>query len=91
MKRIKVSLLPQEAKDILLKIKSGSTFSHPKDGSIYKNRDYLLPNREVAYYREYTVPTPGINNRGMRRLVVGNNIEIYYTEDHYQTFVEVVE
>jgi guanyl-specific ribonuclease Sa len=91
MLNIKIDLLPQEVRDVWVKIKSGFVFSHPKDGSIYRNRERLLPEREFGYYREYAVPTPTINNRGARRLVVGNNVELYYTEDHYQTFVKVIE
>ena len=91
MPQFPIDLLPQEARDTLFKIQSGFVFSHPKDGSIHKNREHLLPDREVGYYREYAVPTPNINNRGTRRLVVGNNGEIYYTDDHYQTFMEVIE
>lgn len=85
-----MDLLPEEARETLSKIQSGFVFSHPKDGSIHKNREHLLPDREIGHYREYAVPTPNINNRGTRRLVIGNNGEIYYTEDHYETFWEVI-
>ena len=68
----RVSLLPQEAQDLLLKIRSNFAFTHPKDGSIYQNREHLLPDKDVGYYREYTVPTPNINTRGSRRLIIGN-------------------
>ena len=91
MHKIQINLLPQEARETLAKIKLGFMFSHPKDGSIYKNRENLVPDRGTGYYREYTVPTPDVNNRGLRRLVVGKNAEVYYTEDHYQSFLEVIE
>ena len=91
MKQAKIKDLPQEASKILLKIQSDFRFSHPKDGSIHENREYLLPDRERGYYREYAVPTPNVSSRGMRRLVIGNNGEIYYTDDHYRTFIEVIE
>jgi ribonuclease T1 len=90
MMQTKIKNLPQEARDTLRKIQSGFVFSHPKDGSIHKNIEHLLPDREIGYYREYAVPTPNINHRGTRRLVVGNNGEVYYTEDHYETFWEVI-
>lgn len=58
-------------------------------GSVFGNREGLLPQRPPGYYREYTVPTPGSDDRGARRLVVGQDDELYYTGDHYQSFVLV--
>ena len=65
-------------------------FPYPQDGSVFQNREGLLPDAEPGYYREYTVPTPGSDDRGARRLVVGRDGGIYYTDDHYQSFREVV-
>ncbi|HBK25143.1 MAG TPA: guanine-specific ribonuclease N1 and T1, partial [Planktothrix sp. UBA10369] len=39
---------------------------------------------------EYTIPTPGVSHRGARRFVVGSQGEIYYTSDHYQSFLRVL-
>ncbi len=83
--------LPVEAKNVLLQIDSDVAFAHKKDGSIYRNRDGKLPERSLDYYREYTVPTPEITTRGSRRLVIGNEGEIYYTDDHYLTFQKIIE
>ena len=47
--------------------------------------------RERGYYREYTVPTPGVSHRGARRIVVGRQGELYYTSDHYRSFRRIVE
>lgn len=91
MVKSQIYSLPVEVRNTLLKIRSGFTFSHKKDGSIYKNIEYLLPERSLDYYREYTVPTPDIKDRGCRRLVIGNKDEIYYTDDHYRTFQQVIE
>ncbi|MDQ3695040.1 MAG: ribonuclease, partial [Chloroflexota bacterium] len=42
-------------------------------------------------YREYTVITPGLDHRGARRIVAGDDgAVLYYTADHYQSFVEVI-
>ncbi len=65
-------------------------FPYPQDGAVFQNREGLLPAEEPGYYREYTVPTPGSEDRGARRLVVGRDGGIYYTEDHYESFREVV-
>lgn len=55
------------------------------------NREGLLPQRERGYWREYTVPTPGESDRGARRIVAGRGGELYYTADHYRSFVRVKE
>lgn len=86
-----LSSLPPEAKKTLNLIDQGGPFPYPqKDGSIFSNRQRLLPNKPRGYYREYTIPTPGANNRGARRFVVGNQGEIYYTDNHYQSFFRVL-
>ena len=51
----------------------------------------LLPIKPRGYYREYTVPTPGLRHRGARRIVSGNIAEHYYTNDHYRTFRRIRE
>lgn len=87
----KFEQLPVEAKNVLLRINSGDAFAHKKDGSIYRNREGELPEQSPDYYREYTVPTPEMTTRGSRRLVIGNEGEIYYTDDHYLTFQKIIE
>ena len=56
---------------------------------MFGNREGLLPDQRSGYYREYTVPTPGSQDRGARRLVIGAAGEIYYTDDHYASFRRV--
>lgn len=60
-----------------------------RDGSVFQNREGLLPERPRGYYREYTVITPGSDDRGARRLVIGGLGETYYTRDHYASFVQL--
>ena len=69
---------------------ASNLFPYPQDGSVFQNREGLLPAEEPGYYQEYTVPTPGSDDRGARRLVVGAEGGIYYTDDHYESFREVV-
>ena len=59
------------------------------DGSVFRNSDQLLPKQPYGYYAEYVVPTPGISEPGTQRIVVGKGGEIYYTPNHYQTFIPV--
>jgi len=76
-----------ELNPTLKRIKKGIKYPHKNDGSVFKNREGLLPKREVGYYREYVHPTPGINGPGLQRIVTVRNGEIYYTPNHYESFI----
>jgi guanyl-specific ribonuclease Sa len=82
------AFLPREAHDTLALIASGGPFPHRQDGSVFQNREQQLPRRPRGYYREYTVRTPGENDRGARRIVTGGDppAEYWYTGDHYRSF-----
>lgn len=84
-----LSSLPEEAAETWRLIEAGGPFPERQDGTVFVNREGLLPARERGYYREYTVPTDGLSHRGSRRLVTGESDELYYTGDHYQSFVIV--
>ncbi|TXS28738.1 guanine-specific ribonuclease N1 and T1, partial [Streptomyces sp. ms191] len=87
---VPVGELPAEARATLRLIERGGPFPYGKDGATFANFERILPRRERGYYREYTVRTPGERDRGARRLVTGRGGETYYTDDHYETFREVV-
>ncbi len=73
-------------------IQQGGPFPYPhKDGSTFYNREGRLPTQPQSYYREYTVPTPGVSHRGARRIVTGGNPPtVYYlTVDHYDSFIKL--
>ena len=80
--------LPPEAVETLRLIERDGPFPHRQDGTVFQNRERLLPDRPRGYYREYTVRTPGARDRGARRIVTGGDPpEVwYYTEDHYRSF-----
>ncbi|MFO7191021.1 MULTISPECIES: ribonuclease domain-containing protein [Thermocrispum] len=84
-----LSELPAEARQTWRLIQRGGPFPERQDGTVFGNREGLLPAREHGYYREYTVPTPNSPDRGARRLVTGEGDELYYTPDHYRSFVVV--
>jgi ribonuclease T1 len=86
---IAASELPAEARQTLERIDRGGPFPYARDGSVFFNREGLLPPARRGYYREFTVPTPGSADRGPRRIVQGGGGELYYTEDHYRTFKRV--
>ena len=79
--------LRHELRPTLDRINRGERFPHRNDGSIFGNREGRLPQRPYGYYREYVHPTPGVEGPGAQRLVIGQEGEIYYTPDHYRTFI----
>jgi ribonuclease T1 len=87
--------LPREAREVLDQIRHGGPFLYPhKDGSVFSNRERVLPQRPRGFYCEYTVPTPGARDRGARRIITGadvqarsaHDLEFWYTDDHYRSF-----
>jgi ribonuclease T1 len=88
---IDAAALPPEAHATIALIRQGGPFPYKKDGSVFGNREALLPRRERGYYREYTVRTPGSRDRGARRIVAGHALEFYYTDDHYRSFRRILE
>lgn len=85
----KLSQLPAQATQVWQLIRRGGPFPYRQDGGVFGNREARLPSRQPGFYREYTVPTPGQHDRGPRRLITGGAEELYYTGDHYVTFVAV--
>lgn len=88
---ILVTQLPPQAQATLALIKRGGPFPYARDGIVFHNREGRLPARPRGYYREYTVPTPGLNHRGARRIVAGREGDYWYTEDHYRSFKRIRE
>jgi ribonuclease T1 len=87
---VQVSALPPEAARTLELIDRGGPFPEPEhDGGTFENREALLPEQPMGYYKEYTVPTPGSGGRGARRIVAGEGGELYYTGDHYSSFSRI--
>lgn len=87
--------LPPEARQTEQLIRSGGPFPYAKDGTVFGNRERLLPREARGYYREYTVRTPGSRDRGARRIVCGGQVPTrpdacYYTADHYASFRRIV-
>lgn len=86
--------LPPEGRQTYALILRGGPFSYDKDGSVFGNRERLLPVRARGYYREYTVKTPGARNRGARRIACGGPPRspdaCYYSDDHYASFRRIV-
>ncbi|MEU1012633.1 ribonuclease domain-containing protein [Streptomyces sp. NPDC005890] len=90
MATVQESRLPAEARRTLALIDQGGPFPYAKDGTVFGNFEGRLPEHRRGYYHEYTVPTPGSRDRGARRLVTGQGREVYYTDDHYESFRAVL-
>ena len=93
---VSLSQLPAEAQRTERLIRAGGPFPYEKDGSVFGNRERLLPRQARGYYREYTVKTPGVRHRGARRIVCGGEAvtkpeACYYTDDHYASFRRIVQ
>ncbi|MDO4794676.1 MAG: ribonuclease domain-containing protein [Brachymonas sp.] len=75
-------------------IHQGGPFPYEKDGSVFANRERLLPARKRGFYREYTVAPPRARSRGARRIVCGGpprKPEVcYHTADHYASFQQII-
>jgi len=86
--------LPAEASEVLDRIHTGGPFAYQRDGAEFGNRERHLPTYPRGYYREYTVMTPGVPDRGPRRIVCGGTTPrmpdaCYYTPDHYNRFLRI--
>ncbi|HKI63974.1 MAG TPA: ribonuclease domain-containing protein [Burkholderiales bacterium] len=88
---IRVGALPPDASRTIRLIHRGGPFPFAKDGSVFANREQRLPWRYRGYYREYTVAPVGARQRGARRIVSGRGGELYYTRDHYRSFLRIRE
>ena len=90
-----VAQLPPQGRATYALIRLGGPFPHEKDGTVFGNRERLLPAYQRGYYREYTVDTPGLRHRGKRRIVCGGPPRdpeaCYYTADHYNSFRQITE
>ncbi|MDQ0308181.1 ribonuclease T1 [Kitasatospora herbaricolor] len=83
------SRLPTPARSTLALIAAGGPYPYRSDGVVFENRESRLPRQRAGYYHEYTVVTPGSQDRGTRRVVTGAVGEQYWTADHYASFQEI--
>ena len=91
MATIALADLPKEARQTIVLIRKGGPFPYKRDGIVFGNFERRLPAHERGYYREFTVRTPGSRDRGARRVISGKAGELYYSDDHYESFKRVLE
>jgi len=91
---------PVLERQIALVIESMDRTGRPPDGvaqggrrhgprGAFENAEGRLPRQGPGYYTETDVWPRGAGGRGARRLIFGRGGEVYYTADHYRTFVRV--
>ena len=93
---IAVSQLPPQGQSMMTLIFRGGPFRYDKDGTVFGNRERILPAQHRGYYREYTVKTPSERTRGARRIICGGlkpaaPETCYYTDDHYASFRKITQ
>lgn len=93
---VALAALPPEARTTHQLILQGGPFPYRKDGTVFFNRERLLPLKPRGHYREYTVKTPGSRDRGARRIVCGGQPPTqpeacFYTADHYSSFQRIAQ
>lgn len=91
---IALAQLPVQGQNMMRLIEAGGPFKYDKDGTVFGNRERILPGKSRGFYREYTVKTPGERTRGARRIVCGGfkptaPEACYYTADHYASFRKI--
>ncbi len=89
LRAVALADLPPEAGQTLDLIDAGGPYPYDQDDGVFQNREEILPDEPDGYYREYTVETPGSDDRGARRMVAGDGGELYWTDDHYASFARI--
>jgi ribonuclease T1 len=87
---VELDQLPREASETVALIESAGPFPYDQDGAVFQNREGILPDQPSGYYHEYTVETPGSPDRGARRIISGADGQLYWTDDHYDSFSRIV-
>lgn len=87
---VDLDTLPRQVGDTVRLIDRGGPYPHRQDGVVFGNRERVLPRQASGFYHEYTVETPGSDDRGARRVVTGDDDrQFFYTGDHYVSFVRI--
>lgn len=76
-----------DLKPTLDRIAAKGSHPHINDATTFKNNELMLPKHPTGYYTEYVHPTYGINHAGPQRIITGKGGELYYSPDHYKTFI----
>ncbi len=84
-----------QALDAMKFIKNGQRVPGAQGGRVFHNKEMKLPSETNAgkpiNYKEWDLcPKPaGAPNRGTERIVTGDDGRVYFTKDHYKSFIDV--
>ncbi len=71
------------------RIRRGEKLRYRNDGTVFRNREARLPRRgDREYYREFVFPHRSAPFPGPARIVLGKAGEVFFTGDHYVSFVQ---
>ena len=83
-----------EARELGWVAEDGNLWDVTDRGSIggdrFQNREKLLPEAQGRIWYECDIDYQG-GHRGAKRIVYSNDGLIYYTDDHYESFEEIIE
>jgi ribonuclease T1 len=93
--KVALADLPKQGRETYALILQGGPFAYDKDGTVFGNRERVLPAQKRGFYREYTVKTPYARTRGAKRIVCGGSQPAqpeacYYSDDHYASFKRIL-
>lgn len=84
-----------QALDAMKFIKNGQRVPGAQGGRVFHNKEMKLPSETNAgkpiNYKEWDLcPKPaGAPNRGTERIVTGDDGRVYFTKDHYKSFIDI--
>ena len=87
---VALTSLPAEAQQTVTLIDAGGPFPYDRTAPCSRTTSGCSRTSRRGYYHEYTVTTPGSTDRGARRIITGSGSEMYWTDDHYQSFERIV-
>jgi predicted double-glycine peptidase/guanyl-specific ribonuclease Sa/predicted nucleic acid-binding Zn-ribbon protein len=86
------SSLPQNVNDSLESLNKNNwlrNWEGQSNGARFYNNPEVLPAKPEGYYKEYDV-NKVLGPRDAERFVRGINGEVYYTNNHYETFIQII-
>ena len=89
---VRVSLSHGRTADLTAELKRialGEKDEHRHDGTVFLNREGKLPRQDHYYYTEFVHRVSDDRSPGACRIVIGAKGDVWYTPDHYNTFIRV--
>jgi filamentous hemagglutinin len=80
---------PVDVNPTLDRVRQGMKVHEKDDGTTFHNAGHPLPKKADGYYLEFVHKMKDIPFPGPARLILGREGEVYFTGDHYHSFVRV--